>query len=201
MEVLIPKLIAATEKFDMIPVRDHPYVAPQPWISDGDNTLPTGIEPYFLRDHSGPKWILGGILCRPLITETQSGGRFSIASLEGSSLHEKSLVNKSKGLKFDKIHHCILVMDGAFEVSIEGRSAVNLAAGELVYIPSQTTFNFSFSSTYAQAYVFASGGGIERIIRMLGKPYDQPTIPDKPVGDWTDARLRELGETMGYTIL
>lgn len=200
MEVLIPKLIAASEKFDMIPVRDHPYVAPQPWILGGDNILPSGIESYFLRDHTGPKWILGGILCRPLITETQSGGRFSIASLEGSISHGKSLVNESAGLKFDKIHHCILVMDGGLEVTIDG-TAVSLAAGELVYIPSTTTFKFSFSTTYAQVYVFANGGGIEKIIQKLGTPYDPPTIPDKPVGDWTDAQVGELGETLGYTIL
>lgn len=200
MEVLVPKLIAAAEKFDMIPVRDHPYVAPQPWKTDGDNLLPSGIEPYFLRDHSGPKWILGGTLCRPLITETQSGGRFSIASIEGSVKHQKSLINESSGIKFHKIHHCILVMDGSFEVSVEG-SLVNVAAGELIYIPCQTAFKFNITSSYAQAYVFANGGGVEKIIRTLGQPYGPPTIPDESTGDWTDLQVKELGGELGYTLL
>ena len=200
MEVLIPKLIAASEKFDMIPVRDHPYVAPQPWISDKDNILPSGIEPYFLRDHSGPKWILGSIIFRPLITETQSGGRFSIASIEGSSKHNKALINESIGLKFDKIHHCILVMDGSLQVSVEG-NVINLAAGELIYIPSQTTFKFAFSNTYTQAYVFANGGGIGTIIQTLGRPYDWPTIPDTAMGDWTDTQIKQLGGQLGYALL
>jgi mannose-6-phosphate isomerase-like protein (cupin superfamily) len=200
MEVLVPKLIAAAEKFDMIPVRDHPYVAPQPWKEDGDNTLPTGVEPYFLRDHSGPKWILGGILCRPLITETQSGGRFSIGSIEGSNKHRKGLINDSTGIKFNTVHHCILVMDGSFEVTVEGKS-VNLAAGELIYIPCQTSFKFTFTSSYAQAYIFANGGGVEKIIRTLGKPYNPPTIPDVATGEWTDVQVNDLGGDLGYTLL
>lgn len=199
MEVLIPKLIAASEKFDMIPVRDYPYVAPQPWSADGDNILPHGVAPYFLRDHSGPKWILGGILCRPLITEIQSGGRFSIASIEGSSKHKKSLTNESAGIKFEKTHHCILVTDGSFKVNVEGNT-ISLAAGELIYIPYRTAFKFFFTAVYSQAYLFANGGGIERIIRTLGKEYGPPTIPDVAVGDWTDEQVKELGDILGYTL-
>jgi hypothetical protein len=40
-EVLIPKLMAATEKFDMIPVRDKAQFDPQPW--DGSETKLPGV--------------------------------------------------------------------------------------------------------------------------------------------------------------
>ncbi len=44
-EVLIPKLKAAAEKFDMVPVPDHPGVEPQPWevVDDGGTSSSTSL--------------------------------------------------------------------------------------------------------------------------------------------------------------
>ena len=93
----------------------------------------------------------------------------------------------------------MLVTDGSFEVNVEGNT-ISLTAGELIYIPYLTAFKFVFTAVYSQAYLFASGGGIERIIRALGNKYDPPTIPDVAVGDWTDEQVKELGDKLGYTL-
>ncbi|KAK9447915.1 RmlC-like cupin domain-containing protein [Limtongia smithiae] len=199
METIVPKIIAASEKFDMVPVRDHPFVAPQPWKEGEDISIPDGVEPYFLRAYSGQKWILGGILDRPLITETQSNGRFSIASIQGSVKH-KSLLRQASAIKFDKVHHCILVVEGRLDLEIEGTKVV-VAAQELAYIPSKTAFSLGFGSSHAQAYIFANGGGIEKIIRTLGTTYEPHTIPDEPVGEHTVEMLRALGQEQGFTIV
>jgi hypothetical protein len=54
-QALLPKLMAATEKFDMVPVRDHPSIDPQAWNLEADVKLPEGTQPYFLKANYGPK--------------------------------------------------------------------------------------------------------------------------------------------------
>lgn len=62
MEVVIPKLAQATEKYDVIPQSQHPSFDPQPWTEDGDDARPDGQEAYFLNGNEGPKRLVGGIL-------------------------------------------------------------------------------------------------------------------------------------------
>ena len=81
-EVLIPKLKAAAEQFDMIPLPQHKQFGPSPW-KETENKLPGKLEPYFLKNATGPAYLAGGTVVRPLITTAESDGKFVIGSIEG----------------------------------------------------------------------------------------------------------------------
>jgi hypothetical protein len=196
-EVLIPKLKAAAEQFDLVPLPQHPSFEPQPWLHDGDNALPEGLEPYFLRNGSGPKYILGGTLCRPLITRTQSAGKFSIASIEGSS-HYASPLQQHKSITFRDVHHCVYVSDGYVDFTTGG-SKTRLAVGETLYIPSKTPFNFQFTSKLAKAYFFCNGGGLSELLCRVGREYTPPLIPGKEM-EWDVRELSRFEKELGYTL-
>lgn len=196
-EVLIPKLKAAAEKFDMIPQPHHPHFDPQPWESD-DNSLPDGLEPYFLKNGSGPKFLVGGTLCRPLVTSTQSAGRFSIASIEGSSYHEVSLLGKGRTISFEDVHHCFQISDGSMYFEVDGVGA-HLATGETLFIPSGSKFGFSYAGRFAKAYVFSNGGGLVELMSKLGEHYEPPLIPENAPGS-NASKLSDLQPEVGFTL-
>ena len=196
-EVLIPKLKAATQEFDMVPMPHHPQFDPQPWGKE-ENKLPDGVESYFLRNGSGPKYMLGGTLCRPLITRLQSGGKFSIASIEGSSHHKGSVLAHKKGIRFAEVHHCVQVVDGYLDFTVDGSTA-RLAGGETLFIPAGTEFSFKFASNLAKAYVFSNGGGLVELICKLGKEYTLPLITEKEM-EWDAHKLSNSAEELGYSL-
>ena len=197
-EVLIPKLKAAAEKFDMIPVRDHPQIAPQPWVDGKDNTLPGDLKPYFLRAGQGPRYLLGGIVCSPLVTIAESAGRFSIASIEGTGWHKKNPL--SSMLQFQNVHHAFQVASGSIEVTIRGEGKAVMNVGETIYIPKAAAFNLEFKSRYAKTYVFVSGGGLVELLCKAGKPYQQTIPPEKP-GDWEVDDLKRFVGEIGFELL
>jgi len=175
-EVLIPKLKAAAEQFDMVPVPHQKSFDPQPW--DGtENKLPNGLEPYYLRAGAGPKYRLGATLCRPLITTAQSGGKFTIASIEGSSYHKTPIFSEGKSLVFPDAHHCFQVAQGKISFTVAGKTAV-LSEFETLFIPAGTEFSFNYSSRLAKAYVFANGGGLVEVFLKLGKDYAPALMPE-----------------------
>ena len=197
-EVLIPKLMAATQKFDMIPVRDHPAIAPQGWAEGKDNLLPGASKPYFLRAGSGPRYLLGGLVCSPLATTEESSGRFSIAAIEGSSWHGKSPL--SSLLQFQDVHHAFQVADGSIEVEISGQGKAVMQVGETIYVPKSTAFNLNIKSRYAKVYVFANGGGLIDLLRKAGKPFQQ-SIPPERAEKWETADLQRLEGGIGFKLL
>jgi len=195
-EVLMPKLKAAAEKFDMIPQPHHPPFDPQPWESD-DNSLPNGLEPYFLKNGSGPKFMVSGTLCRPLATPTQSAGRFSVASIEGSSYHKTSLLGEGHTISFKDTHHCFQISEGSMKFEVDGAQA-HLATGETLFVPSGSKFKFWYVSRFAKAYVFSNGGGLVEIMTKLGEHYEPPLIPeDAPCFD--RSKLSDIQAAVGFT--
>ncbi|KIX01943.1 uncharacterized protein Z518_07882 [Rhinocladiella mackenziei CBS 650.93] len=195
LEVFIPKLKAAAEKFDMTPVPDHPQVDPQPWVDGKDNSLPGALKPYYLRSGTGPKYLLGGIVCCPLVTTAESAARFSIASVEGSSWHGDGAL--SRNLQFQTVHHAFQVADGAISLSLNRDQVAYLTAGEIIYIPRGTTFNLVFQSRYAKVYVFVSGAGLVDLLCRAGKPYHQTIPPERP-DSWETSTLDALQIELGF---
>ena len=177
-EVLIPKLKAAAEKFDMVPVPQHPHFDPQPWDAEKDSSLSDALEPYFLRALSGPRYLLGGLVCRPLATTKESAGRFAIGCIEGSSWHKQ----QSPKMTFAEIHHCFHIDTGAFEISTGGEVA-KVSSGETMYIPKGQSFSFQVVSRFARLYVFASGGGIVELLQAAGQPSDENIVPAQAQDD------------------
>jgi mannose-6-phosphate isomerase-like protein (cupin superfamily) len=196
-EVLIPKLMAATEKFDMIPVREKAQFDPQPW--DGtENKLPGVCEDggYFLKDGTGDKWAVGGMVVRPLATRKETNGRFSIYSLEGSSLHVGKGLNKA--VEFKDTHHAIQTVDGVVKLVIDG-SEVKTTVGETTFVPAGTKWSFEAESTYARVYVFANGGGIGEVLQSVGSRYDFPTVPADAV-TWDESKLKALESDLMFAL-
>lgn len=202
-EVLIPKLKAAAEKFDMVPLPQHKQFGPQEWQAD-ENRLPGKMEPYFLKNASGPAFEVGGTVVRPLITTAESGGKFSIGSIESSShYHAHSLFATEKQcLRFDNVHHAFQVVDGSVSFHLDGSIAPSkLAAGELIYVPKGTAFRFQATSRVSKMYSFASGAGLTEVLCKLGKVYGETVLPEeKNVGKVDAGALERLGPEFGFTI-
>ncbi|KAH8882520.1 RmlC-like cupin [Thozetella sp. PMI_491] len=185
-EVLVPRMIAATEKFDVIPVPDKAHFDVQPW--DGTETkLPGTFEKggYFLREGQGDKWILGGLVARPIATTKESGGKFSLYDIRGS-VHFVAAGIQSH-LSFAAIHHAVFVVTGEWELIIDGKAG-KISAGETAFIPAGCSWKWTPSSPYSRAYLFANGDGFGGMIVSLGKPFAGKLLPqigevEKWVGD------------------
>ncbi|KAI1613943.1 RmlC-like cupin domain-containing protein [Exophiala viscosa] len=198
-EVLIPKLKAASEKFDMIPVRDPKLaeIKPQAWNEGEDNVLPNGLQPYFLRAGTGPRFLLGGMVVSPLATAAESGGRFSIGSIEGSSWHESSPL--SKNFVFDDVHHAFQVADGSVTFTLDETEVATLNVGETIYVPRGRAFSLAIESRYARVYVFISGRGILDVLTGAGKPFYQSVPPEKSE-PWEKASLEKYQADIKFRI-
>ena len=196
-EVLIPKLKAAAEKFDMVPCPRHPQFDPQLWTGT-ENQLPGALEPYFLRKGSGPAYLAGGAIVRPLATTAESGGRFTVASIEGSSFHKDASIfaQSPVGITFNSTHHCFQVSDGAVAFTLRGTETV-LSVGETIYIPQGSVFKFEFVTRFAQVYVFTNGVGLSELMIRAGKGCKIEIPPEKatPV---EAAKLGDLKKELGF---
>ncbi|KAF2160889.1 hypothetical protein M409DRAFT_28769 [Zasmidium cellare ATCC 36951] len=189
-EVLIPKLKAAAEQFDMVPCPQHRQFGPSPWEED-ENRLPGTLQPYFLKNGSGPAYLAGGMICRPLITTAESNGKFVIGTIEGSSHHHDSdLFANSRKLKFQSTHHAFQLVEGVVEFGLGSSPPAYLHAGELVYVPSGTEVSISIRSRYAKLYAFSSGKGIVELLCKIGEACSTPIPPEKAA----NLDLGNLGE-------
>ncbi|KAB2571793.1 Cupin RmlC-type [Lasiodiplodia theobromae] len=201
--VLIPRLIEAAETCDMVPVRDHPPVEIQPWAAnDDDSRLPDGLQPYFLRADTGPKWLLEGTIARPLITTAQSAGRFSVVSLEGGNSHRRSIFSGAGGqLRWEDVHHCFVVVHGKVRFCVGKDSSAILSADDTIFIPAAEAFSFSFESAFAQMYAFSNGGGVAELVMEVGRRMEAPgSIPEEPMAEWQAEQLTALGSKHGFVV-
>ena len=190
-EVVLPKLKQAAEQFDMVPCPQQKPFDPQPWL-ESDNALPGWPAPYFLKSKSGPAYVVGGLVCRPLITTAESYGKFAIGLIEGSCQHrEHTIFAQARGqLNFSTVHHAFFVVDGKVEANVDGHSTT-LHAGELVYVPKGLKFSLEIRSRFARFYSFSNGVGLVEMLGELGKPWSLPTLPEKPE-PWNVDGLRDV---------
>lgn len=184
----------------MVPQPQHPHFDPQPWSAD-DTTLPGGLEPYFLRNGTGPKYLIGGTVCTPFATTKESAGRFCIGSVEGSSQHSSnaSIFAGPAHLKFHTTHHCVQIADGTVHFTVDGAEGT-LSVGETLFIPAGTAFRFDFASALAKMYVFANGAGLVELLCALGTGYIAPVIPEQ-AREWDPEGLVRLGKDFGYAVV
>lgn len=194
-EVLIPKLMAATEKFDMIPVREKKSFDPQPW-NGTENKLPGKCENggYFLKEGEGEKMVTGGTVVRAMCRREETNNRFSIYDILGSSIHASKAF--SKEVQFADTHHAIYTVDGALKLTIGGEEVI-APAGETTFVPAGTKFKVGFETVYARAYVFANGGGIGELLNGLGSVYESVAVPNEVEGSWDEGKLKELEAKIG----
>lgn len=198
--MLVPKLIAASEKFDMVPVREKAQFDPQPW--DGsENVLPGVLEKggYFLKADTGPKTLVGGTVVRPLATRKETDGKFSVYSIETSSLYSKDGLTQT--LKFTDTHHAFQPVDGVIKIFIGGEEA-RVTAGETVFVPKGVSFRFEAESLFTKFYLFANGGGIGEVLSGLGESFTLAVVPEsKDVLKWDEAKLKGLESELGFVVV
>jgi len=200
-EVLLPKLKAAAEKFDMVPCPQHKGAEPQAWEAS-DNHLPGKLEPYFLKNNTGPAYIVGGTVCRPLITTAESAGKFAIGSIEGSGhsdLDSGIFSKPDRTLRFQNAHHAFQVVQGAVEFSVGFSTPSRLTAGELLYVPKDTEFRFQVVSRYMKLYAFTNGGGLIELLQKLGESHSHSILPEK-ASTWEESKLESLGAELGFSV-
>ncbi|PYH95317.1 RmlC-like cupin [Aspergillus ellipticus CBS 707.79] len=174
--LLIPKVMAAKQDFDVVFERNYQPPELGEWTRD-DEVLPESPQPFFLRANTGPKWMLGGVMSRPFLTTAQSSGVCAISSIESSSTYGETLL--SKYMTFRSVDHCLCVLEGTLTVRLKGSPDATFREGETVVIPAGQAFALGFASRYVRVWSFTDGDGIETLIHRLGQRCDGAVLPDQ----------------------
>jgi len=177
-------------------------LAPQPWDPSADNTLPGVCAPggYFLRADSGPKFLVGGCVVRPLATRKESEGKFSVFCVEGAKAYAgRGLEDIS--LRFSETHHALQVVDGVVEVVVEG-DMVRVGAAETVFVPAGKAWSMAVESIWEKWYVFANRGGIGEVMIGVGENYEWAVVPQVgDVGQLDKAKFEGLQDELGFAVV
>jgi hypothetical protein len=167
----VAKYRAAIEEkgHDVIPDPTYELIPPNPDPSYPDNKLPDSRSAYFLKADLGPRYALGNQICSPLVTHIQSGGKFTICSVEGSKLIEETS-QPSFRLVFDKTDFLVRVAYGVLELSLDSERKEVLSAGESAFVPRGAAFSYRFPGRYGKFYMFGgqNEGGLEYIFQEAG---------------------------------
>ncbi|RHZ60795.1 uncharacterized protein CDV56_104166 [Aspergillus thermomutatus] len=194
--ILIPKVMAAKEKFDVVfqPNYQPPEVGE---FTKDDEKIPDGQEPYYLRSNTGPRWMLGGVMSRPFITTKQSNGVCAISSIESSKEYSEGLF--SKYMTFKSVDHCFCVLEGTLTVRLKNSADAVFREGETVVVPAGQAFALRFDSKYVRVYSFTDGDGIESLVHRLGKPFEGFILPDKEP-EWDDSQVEAVATELNVEI-
>ncbi|KAI7106237.1 hypothetical protein KC365_g1091 [Hortaea werneckii] len=199
-DVLLPRLKQAAEKFDMVPCPQKESFGPQEWSGE-ENVLPGKLEPYFLQSGTGPAYEFGGTVCRPVCTTRESGGRFSLGSIESSKLFHSAGIFAKPGqtVRFDKVHHAFYVDTGSVMFHLDGTAPTKLSAGEMLYVPKGTAFRCETVSRFSKMYAFASGDGLVEVFCRLGREHKTSILAEKAEKCDVGA-LEALGPEYAFTV-
>ncbi|KAJ9131776.1 Cupin domain-containing protein [Pleurostoma richardsiae] len=196
--ILIPKVMAATEEFDVNFVPDYKPPELGEWL-DTENTLPGPLEPYFLRANTGPRWLLGGVMSRPFINASQCSEKFAISSIEGSSAYSTPSP-LSRWLTFPTVDHCFVVSEGLLKVKLNAQDAWStVREGQALTIAAGQAFTLAFGSRYVRAISFTNGRGIEELIQTAGSSFAGFVLPEEPV-PWEEARFQQAASKLGLQV-
>lgn len=200
MEVLVPKLMAATEKFDMVPKRDHKGAEPSLCTKEDDKLSGEATTPYFLKSDAGPRYAAGGLLVKPLCQKADSNGKFSIARIEGSETIKAQYLAYNT-LNFKTSHHCFLVDMGSFRLTVNNQTST-ISAGETIFVPAGQEFTLEVASRYSALYVFTNGGGLVEFLVGMGKEYQSQIIAEEFPTDAAevDGLAEKVGVKIGETL-
>lgn len=172
------RMMVAKDRFDVHFARDYQPPSLGDWLPT-ENTIPVGTsEPYFLKANTGPRWILNGVISRPFITTSQTGGRFAISSIESSKVYQNTPL--SQWLKFETVDHCFYVMEGLLRVKIRSDEEVwsDVREGQTLVISAGDSFKLDFASRFVRIWSFTNGRGVEGLISDGGSLYNGHVLPD-----------------------
>ncbi|KAL2129165.1 hypothetical protein VTI74DRAFT_8159 [Chaetomium olivicolor] len=198
--LLIPKVMAAKDRFDVHFERDYKPLEVGDWL-ETENVLPGPLEPYFLRANTGPRWMLGGVMSRPFINASQCSGKFAISSIESSSMYPSEASPFKRCLTFPAVDHCFSVMEGVLKVRLKGEEGwtegwTDVREGQTLVISAGQAFMLEFATRYVRAIIFTNGPGIELLIHAAGRPYQNFVLPDH-AGPHDEEKLRAVCAELG----
>ncbi|KAH6984462.1 RmlC-like cupin domain-containing protein [Ilyonectria sp. MPI-CAGE-AT-0026] len=195
--LLIPKVMAAKDRFDVHFKRDYQPPEVGEWL-DSENALPGPLEPYFLRANTGPRWLLGGVMSRPFINASQCSEKFAISSIESSNVYTNSPL--SKWLNFPTVDHCFCVMEGLLKVKTKGEEDWNtVREGQTVVLSAGQSFTLEFASRYVRVISFTNGRGIEELIQTAGSSYTSFILPEE-APEWDEAAIQTACGKLGAKV-
>lgn len=189
---IIPKVMAAKDRFDVHFLRDYQPPEVGDWL-DSENTIPDEPNtPYFLRANTGPRHILGGVISRPFIYAKQCAGKFAITSLESSNVYGRSPLAE-KWLTFRNVDHCFCVQEGLLKVKLKQDGSdtwSEVREGQTLLVPAGQAFVLDFGSRYVRSITFTNGRGIEELIKLAGSDCPSVVLPDK-AAPFDSAKMQE----------
>ncbi|KAF3765404.1 RmlC-like cupin [Cryphonectria parasitica EP155] len=190
---IIPKVMAARDRFDVHFVRDHQPAEVSDWLASETALPEEALTPYFLRANTGPRQILGGVMSRPFIYARHTAGRFAITSLESSSAYGRSWLAE-RWITFQSVDHCFCVQEGILKVRLRGEEAWSeVREGQTLLVPAGQAFVLDFGSRYVRAITFTNGKGLEEVVRLAGVDCAGVVLPDEAAA-FDAARLQEYDQ-------
>lgn len=195
--LLIPKVMAAKDRFDVNFVRDYDAPEVGEW-QDGEKVLPDPLTPYFLRANTGPRQILGGVLSRPFIFASQCSGKFAISSIESSNQYGPSALAR-QWLTFKDVHHCFAVQEGLLKVKLKEENSDKwneVREGQTLLVPAGKAFVLDFGSRYVRAITFTNGPGLEEVVRLAGSDCPTVVLPETPAS-YENSKLQDVLGQLG----
>lgn len=197
--LLIPKVMAAKDRFDVHFERDYKPPEVGDWL-ETENVLPGPLEPYYLRANAGPRWMLGGVMSRPFINASQCSGKFAISSIESSNQYAPAASPFGRWLTFPTVDHCFSVMEGLLRVQLKGDEGwTEVREGQTLVISAGQAFKLEFASRYVRAITFTNGAGLEHLIHTAGEAYASFVLPDQAT-PCAEQRLQAVCEEMGVHV-
>ncbi|CAK7205299.1 hypothetical protein SEUCBS139899_008068 [Sporothrix eucalyptigena] len=199
--LLIPKVMAAKDRFDVHFERDYTPPSVGDWL-DTENDLPGSLQPYFLKSETGPRWLAGGVLSRPFITAVQTEGKFAISSIESSSAYPSTFLDGKRYLTFNDVDHCFFVIEGTLTVQLKGEEGVNtVTAGETLVVSAGQAFALSFASRFVKTFAFTNGPGLEALIYEASGRERFPgfVLPDE-LPAWDASQLEAAATKLGVKV-
>lgn len=198
--LLIPKVIAAKDRFDVHFVQDPNYTPPKvgEWLPEDSELPKEKLTPYFLKANEGPRWMVGGVMSRPFIRAGHVEGRFAISSIESSDVYEKSAF--ARWFTFPRVDHCFCVLEGLLKIRVKSEGEWDtVREGQTVVISAGETFTLAFASKFVRAILFTSGPGIEEVVHAAGAPCDDVILPDE-VADWSEDQFKKACDDLGVLV-
>ncbi|KAF2023905.1 RmlC-like cupin [Setomelanomma holmii] len=196
-----PKIREIKEKYDVVFQPQFKGAEVSEFTAE-DEKIPDGCEAYFLKANTGPAHVLEGIISKPFITTKQSlgpTGNFAITSIESSNRHNSSIL--SEPFTFEKVHQVYHVLDGAIELTVHGEAGNLVRAGETAFLPAGTAVAIKFVDRYVRFWSYASGDGLETLIKDAGEAFEGTIVPDAHQSGKVDAeKVKKAAEKINVKL-
>ncbi|KAH8803003.1 hypothetical protein F5884DRAFT_681844 [Xylogone sp. PMI_703] len=166
---------------------------------DSDNRVPESPQPYFLRVQTSHRWAFDGVMSRPCVRAVQSGGKFSISAMETSHMNRTRLF-LNRWLKFTRVDHCFLVIEGIFKVKFKGEPEWTLVReNQVIAIPARHGFTADVGSEFLRLVTFANGAGIDELIYKAGYECQSLILPEVASrwNGWDELRFKSACVEVG----